>query len=81
MARRQVIVQLDDKLVAALDKAARREGVSRSELLRRGAVAFLEAQKILREERKQAEAYRRIPQDPLLVETAARLAAETAPPW
>lgn len=81
MARRQVIVQLDDKLVAALDRVARQEGVSRSELLRRAALALLEARKVVRQERKLVAAYRRFPQDPVLVETAARLAAETAPPW
>lgn len=81
MARRQVIVQLDDKLVAALDRVARQEGVSRSELLRRAALALLEARKVVRQERKLVAAYRRFPQDPVLVEAAARLAAETAPPW
>ena len=81
MTRRQVIVQLDDKLVAALDRAARQEGVSRSELLRRAAVAILEARKTIRQERKMVEAYRRVPQDPVFVEAAARLAAETAPPY
>ena len=43
MARRQVLVQLDDDLVARLDALAARRKVSRSELLRRGALAVLEA--------------------------------------
>ena len=81
MARRQVIVQLDDKLVGALDRVARQEGVSRSELLRRAAIALLEARKVVKQERKFVEAYGLVPQDPVLVETAARLAAEAAPPW
>jgi metal-responsive CopG/Arc/MetJ family transcriptional regulator len=38
MARRQVLVQLDDDLVRRLDAAAQRLEVSRSELLRRGAL-------------------------------------------
>ncbi|MGH9893143.1 MAG: ribbon-helix-helix protein, CopG family [bacterium] len=39
MARREVLVQLDDDLVARLDALAQRVEVSRSELLRRGALA------------------------------------------
>lgn len=81
MARRQVIVQLDDGLVSALDRAAREEGVSRSELLRRAALALLQARRTVKQERRLVDAYSRVPQDPVLVETAARLAAETAPPW
>ncbi|MEX2556559.1 MAG: ribbon-helix-helix protein, CopG family [Actinomycetota bacterium] len=81
MARKQVIVQLDDKLVAELDKAARQDGVSRSELLRRAASALLEARRIRKAEYRLVEVYRRIPQDPAFIEAARRLAAETAPDW
>lgn len=77
MARRQVIVQLDDNLVAELDKAAKQDGVSRSELLRGAALALLEARKVRKQERRLVEAYGQISQDPVLVETARRLAAET----
>lgn len=81
MARKQVIVQLDDKLVAELDKAAAQEGVSRSELIRMAALALIEARKIRRLEKKLVDAYTKVPQDPVLVETARRLAAETTPSW
>ena len=81
VARRQVIVQLDDKIVAELDKAAKQDGVSRSELLRSAAIALLEARKVSRLERRLVDAYREMPQDPVLVEAARRLAAETAPDW
>lgn len=81
MARKQVIVQLDDKLVAELDKAAKQDGVSRSELLRAAAVALLEARKVRRLERRLVAAYKETPQDPVLIEAARRLAAETAPDW
>jgi len=81
MARKQVIVQLDDMLVAELDKAAAQDGVSRSELIRMAALALIEARKTRKQERKLVDAYTRLPQDPVLVETARRLAAETAPPW
>lgn len=81
MTRKQVLVQLDDRLIAALDRAAREEGVSRSELIRRAAAALLEARKVARKERKLVESYLAEPQDPLIVAAAARLAAETAPPY
>lgn len=81
MARKQVIVQLDDKLISELDKAAAQDGVSRSELLRNAAMALLEARRIRKLERKLQEAYRQTPQDPVLIETSRRLASETAPPW
>jgi hypothetical protein len=81
MARRQVLVQLDDDLVERLDSLASRRKVSRSELLRRGALAVLEAEELADADNTLVEAYRRQPQDPLLLESAARLAAETAPEW
>lgn len=81
MARRQVIVQLDDRLVADLDEAAKQDGVSRSALVRTAAVALLEARKVKRLERQLVEAYTQVPQDPVLVDTATRLAAQTAPEW
>lgn len=81
MGRKQVIVQLDEELVSELDKAAAQDGVSRSELLRTAATALLEARRIRKLERKLQDAYRQTPQDPVLIETARRLAAETAPRW
>jgi metal-responsive CopG/Arc/MetJ family transcriptional regulator len=81
MARREVLVQLDDELVAALDELADEEGTNRSELLRRGARATIEAARLARADRALVAAYRAVPEDPLLVAAAARLAAETAPEW
>lgn len=81
MARKQVIVQLDESLVAELDKLASQEGVSRSELIRRASAALLESRRIRVLERRLVKAYRDVPQDPVIVETARRLAAETAPDW
>jgi metal-responsive CopG/Arc/MetJ family transcriptional regulator len=81
VARKQVIVQLDDKLVAELDRLASQEGVSRSELIRRGAAALIESRRIRTLERRLLKAYTEAPQDPVIVETARRLAAETAPDW
>lgn len=81
MARKEVLVQLDDDLVRRLDALAADRGVSRSELLRRGALAVLDAAEIVESDRRLVAAYRRRPQDPAVVVAAARLAAETAPEW
>jgi len=81
MARREVLVQLDDDLVGQLDELACRKGVSRSELLRRGAQAMLDAEEVAAADVQLQQAYRRQPQDPLVVDAARRLAAETTPAW
>lgn len=76
-----MLVQLDDDLVAALDRAAKEDGLSRSELLRAAARALLEARVVSKEEAALVAAYRLRPQDPVITETARRLAAENAPDW
>jgi metal-responsive CopG/Arc/MetJ family transcriptional regulator len=81
MARREVLVQLDDDLVSRLDALAKRAGTNRSELLRRGALAVLQAAELAEADEQLIEAYRRAPQDPAIVTAAARLAAEIAPAW
>lgn len=81
MARREVLVQLDDELVSRLDTLAAKAGTSRSELLRRGAVAVLEAAELAEADQQLVAAYRRQPQDPAIAAAAARLAAQTAPEW
>jgi metal-responsive CopG/Arc/MetJ family transcriptional regulator len=81
MARREVLVQLDDDLVGRLDELAERAGTSRSELLRCGALAVLQAAELAEADQQLIEGYRRVPQDPVIVTAAARLAAENAPAW
>jgi metal-responsive CopG/Arc/MetJ family transcriptional regulator len=81
VARKQVLVQLDDELVARLDELAAHLAVSRSELLRRAATALLEADRIAEAELATIAAYLKQPEDPDWVATATRLAAETAPVW
>jgi metal-responsive CopG/Arc/MetJ family transcriptional regulator len=81
VSRKEVLVQLDDDLVERLDGLARDEGVSRSELLRRGARAVLDAADEREADRALQEAYRRIAQDPALLASARRLAGSTAPEW
>ena len=81
MARTQVLVQLDDDLVLRLDRLARDVSVSRSELLRRGARALLEAADLARADKALVESYSMQPQSPSMVETASRLAAKMVPEW
>jgi len=91
MARREVLVQLDDDLVEQLDALAAglgtnrselmRRGANRSELMRRGAQAVLDAEGLAAADRQLRSAYERQPADPRLVQSARRLAAETAPAW
>ncbi len=81
MARREVLVQLDDQLVAQLDEIAAEHGTSRSELLRRGALAVIQAEDIRKADATLRTAYRWQPQDPAIVTLAQRLAAETSPTW
>ncbi len=81
MGRREVLVQLDDDLVDRLDRLADQQGTNRSELLRRGAAAVLEAAEHAEADRDLQEAYRRHPEDPAIVSAASRLASLTAPEW
>ncbi|HEY8202779.1 MAG TPA: ribbon-helix-helix domain-containing protein [Actinomycetota bacterium] len=81
MTRKQVLVQLDDELIARLDRLAERLGTNRSDLLRRGAQAVIEAHELAGADRRLVEAYRERPQDPAIVEAATRLAGQTAVPW
>ena len=81
MARREVLVQLDDELIEQLAVIAAAEGTNRSALLRRGARAVIEATDLASADAELKAAYRRQPQDPVFSEAAAQLAAETAPPW
>jgi ribbon-helix-helix CopG family protein len=81
MARREVLVQLDDALVDRLDRLARELGTNRSELLRRGAQAVIQAEDLAAADRELVAAYRRQPPDDALVRSTARLAARTVPPW
>jgi len=81
MARKQVIVQLDDELVRKLDDEAARRRVSRSELIRRAATTFLDALREAEQEREMTEAYRLLPEDPAETEALHRLAVESWPDW
>ncbi|GBC86860.1 hypothetical protein HRbin12_00859 [bacterium HR12] len=79
VARKQVLVQLDDELVEELDRHAARLGVSRSELIRRAAGALLEAFAEAEAEREMVESYRRHPEDPSEFAAFERAALEAWP--
>jgi metal-responsive CopG/Arc/MetJ family transcriptional regulator len=81
MARREVLVQLDDDLVEQLDALAAQLGTNRSELLRRGAQAVISVEDFAEADRALQAAYRRQPADPALIKSARRLAAQTTPAW
>ena len=74
-------MQLDDELVDQLDELARALHTNRSELLRRGAHAVIAAEDAAAADMELRAAYRSQPPDPLLVRSAATLAARTAPEW
>ncbi len=81
MSRREVLVQLDDALVDRLDRLAKALDTNRSELLRRGAQAVIDAETERANDIELIAAYKRQPPDAALVRSAARLAAKTAPTW
>jgi Arc/MetJ-type ribon-helix-helix transcriptional regulator len=81
VARKQVLVQLDDLIVARLDRLTEPMDASRSDLIRRAVNLWLEAVDGAAADVRYAEAYRRIPDD--LRENEAWEAAqlETWPEW
>jgi hypothetical protein len=81
MPRREVLVQLDDDLVAQLDDLAAKLGTNRSDLLRRGAMAVITAEDLSAADSDLVAAYQRQPPDPTLIQSARRLAANTVPAW
>jgi metal-responsive CopG/Arc/MetJ family transcriptional regulator len=81
MPRREVLVQLDDELVEHLDRIAKALNTNRSELLRRGAQAVIDADNERTNDIELIAAYKRQPPDAALIRSAARLAAKTAPAW
>lgn len=78
MARRQVLVQLDDAQVAALDRLAVTSDDSRSELIRRAIDRYVEAVAEAVADIRYAEAYERVPED---LEESAGLRAISAEVW
>ncbi len=79
VARKQVLVQLDDELVAELDRRAKKEGASRSELIRRAIAAHLRDLDWEEKDQITVEAYRRIPEAPAEDEAYLKIATEAWP--
>jgi hypothetical protein len=77
VTRKQVLVQLDDTEIAALDRLAGTGG-SRSELIRRAIDLYVEAVGDAIEDLRYAEAYRRLPDD---AEESAALRALALEAW
>ena len=81
MARKEVLVQLDDEILARLDNLTSARKTSRSALIRQGIAALLDAEELRAADAELQDAYRRTPQNAAVVESALRLAAETAQDW
>ena len=80
MARTQTLVQLNDRLLAALDEESARRGRSRSELIREAVEVYLEESVQGEIDRRIVEGYRRQPPEDIWGEDAAR-ALVAAEPW
>ena len=63
VARKQVLVQLDDEIVQALDRLTGPMDASRSDLIRRAVNLWLDALDEAEADIRYAEAYKRIPDD------------------
>jgi len=63
VARKQILVQLDDAQVARLDALALAADDSRSELIRRAIDLYVEAVGQAVADARYADAYRRVPED------------------
>lgn len=81
MARREVLVQLEDDLVAALDQIAKERDTNRSELLRRAARLLVDAVDEQKADAELIEAYRKLPQDPAWIDALMRTSLENWPEW
>ena len=64
MARKQVLVQFTDRLLARLDQHVSVGGRSRSEVVRDAVEAYLDSLDPGEADRRLVEAYTRLPQDP-----------------
>ena len=81
VARRQTLVQLSDELLALLDERAAKNGLSRSEIIRRAIERELADDIEAEIDRQIVEGYTRIPQehDPWAEAAAKRSIADE--PW
>jgi predicted transcriptional regulator len=81
MARKQVLVQLDDELVSRLDDAAEALDRNRSELIREALAAYLDAGREAAWDARTIRAYLEFPEDPAELEAFEALALQAWPDW
>jgi metal-responsive CopG/Arc/MetJ family transcriptional regulator len=81
MARKQVLVQLDDALVSRLDGAAEALDRNRSELIREALTAYLDAAEEAAWDARTIRAYLEVPEDPAELEAFEALALQAWPDW
>jgi metal-responsive CopG/Arc/MetJ family transcriptional regulator len=81
VARKQVLVQLDDRIVKRLDRLTGPLDASRSDLIRRAVNLWFDALDEAEADVRYAEAYRRIPDDLAEHEAWLPLQLETWPEW
>lgn len=74
MTRKQVLVQLDDELVARLDSAAEALDRNRSELIREALTAYLDAGLEAAWDARTIRSYLEFPEDPAELEAFMRVA-------
>jgi metal-responsive CopG/Arc/MetJ family transcriptional regulator len=81
MARKQVLVQLDDELVERLDGAAEALHRNRSELIREALAAYLDAGREAAWDAQTIRAYLEVPEDPAELAAFEALALQAWPDW
>ena len=81
MSRTQTLVQLTDRLLAALDQYAARVGRNRSEVIRSAIEHYLEESLEDDIDRAVVEGYKKKPQEPDTYVAAAARDAISAEPW
>lgn len=81
MGRQQTLVQLNDRLLAALDERAARDGVSRSRLIRDAVEAYLADERAAAVDRAIIDGYTRVPPEDDPWVDAATEDSIRAEPW
>ena len=79
VARKQVLVQLDDVSVDRLDRVAAGLDLNRSELIRRAVDVYLDACEEAGEDARAITAYLRVPEDPAELASFETLALQAWP--
>ena len=73
---RVIQVPIDDDLLGKLDTLSEKKGQSRAAVIREACRKYVTEERRRQMDEEYAEGYRRIPEDPALAESYAKLAAE-----